>query len=81
MPNPDAQWSHDLRQATKVAVEEWAMLHAVDHLCFKHISLGFGVIDFSDLMRCDFRMIVRDTEKRIIFANADERIAAGRAID
>ena len=81
MPNPDAQWSDDLRQATKLAVGEWAMLPTQDHLCFKHINSGFGVMDLADLMRGNLRMIVRGTEKKIVFANADELIAAGWAID
>ena len=81
MPDPDAQWSSELRQATKVAIEELAVLHAGDHLCFKHIRSGYGVIAFADLMRGNLRMTVRSTEKEIVFANADEMIAAGWAID
>jgi len=81
MPNPDAQWSDDLRQVTKMAVEEWAVLPADDHLCFKHISAGYGVMDFSDLMRGNLRIISRDTGKAVVFANADELIDRGWALD
>ena len=81
MPDSDAQWSNELRQATKVAIEELAMLPADDHLCFKHIRSGYGVIAFADLMRGNLRIIVRDTGKAIVFANADELIGAGWALD
>ena len=81
MPTRDAAWSVELRRRTKMAVEEWAMLPADDHVCFKHIRSGYGVIAFADLMRVNLRLIVRDTEKEIVFANGEELIAAGWAID
>ena len=81
MPTRDAAWSVELRRRTKMAVEEWAMLPADDHVCFKHIRSGYGVIAFADLMRGNLRLIVRDTEKEIVFANGEELIAAGWAID
>jgi len=81
MPNPDAQWSDELMQATKAAIEQWTVLPGGDHLCFKHIASGFGVIDFTDLMRGKLRMTVRGTGKAVAFANADELIDAGWAID
>ena len=81
MPNSDAQWSDELMRATKAAIEEWAMLPSGDGLCFKHISSGFGVIELADLMRGSLRMIVRGTGKTVAFANADDLIDAGWAID
>ena len=81
MPNPDAEWSDELRQATKAAIEELAILPGSGHLCFKHLGSGFGIIDFADLMRGNIRMAVRATGKSVTFANADELIDAGWAID
>ena len=81
MPIPDAQWSDELMQATKAAIEQRTVLPGGDHLCFKHIGSGFGIIDFADLMRGNLRMTVRSTGKAVTFANAVELIDAGWAID
>ena len=81
MPRSDAQWSDELRQATRAAIEEWAILPIEDRVCFKQISSGFGAIDVADLMRGNLRMIVGGTGKAIVFANADELIGAGWALD
>ena len=81
MPNPDAHWSAELRQATKAAIEEWASLPVENNICFKHISSSFGLMDFADLMQGNLQMIVRGTGEAIDFTNADELISAGWAID
>jgi len=81
MPIPDAQWSDGLMQATKAAIEQWTVLPGGDQLCFKHIGSGFGIIDFADLMRGNLRMTVRGTAKAVTFADADDLISAGWAID
>jgi len=81
MTNSSARWSLDLRLATEAAIKDWSTLPLGDGHCFKHVSAGFGTIDFAALMRGDLRMIIRDTDQVLVFANADELIAAGWALD
>lgn len=81
MAEPSRSWSGELSRSTKQALDNWACLQPSEHLAFKHIAFGFGVIALDDLMRGMLRTIERGTGREIILVNTDDLIGAGWALD
>lgn len=81
MNEPEAQWSDQLRQATKEAIEELAVMPNGDDVCFKHIKSGYGVIALADLIAGKLRLTNRKMGEETVFANADALIRAGWTLD
>ena len=77
----DASWSEELRQATREAIAAGAFDAVGDKLCFKHIRSGFGIIALDDLLGRNLRLVERGTSRVTVFADAEELIHAGWAID
>ena len=80
--NPANDWSDDLKKRTRDAIEGRDIFAPRDgQLCLKHITSGFGTIAEEHLSGGALTVVDRRTGAETIYANADELIAAGWAID
>lgn len=75
-------WSDALKTRTRDVIEG-AGVFAVRHgrLHLKHVTSGFGTISDEDLHRGVLKVVERSTGIEATFADADELIAVGWAID
>lgn len=75
-------WSDVLKSRTRDVIEGGGMFATRDgRLHLKHIVSGFGVMAEEDLLRGVLRVVNVRTGAETTFANADELIAAGWALD
>lgn len=74
-------WSDELRARTRDAIEGGMFVARDGRLCLKHIASGFGVMTEDDLLSGVLRVVNVRTGAETTFANADELIAAGWALD
>ena len=81
MTTQPERWSEALRQATREALTEFAFAPNEGVVGFKHVGSGSGTIAVSDLLRGRLRMVDRETKQETTFADADELMDAGWAID
>jgi len=80
--SPAGDWSDDLKERTRDAVEGSDIFAPRDvQLCLKHIASGFGTIAQEHLSGGALKVVDRRTGAETCYANADELIAAGWAID
>lgn len=81
-PSPAGDWSDELKERTRDAVEGRGPFASLDgRLCLKHITSGFGTIAPEHLWGSVLRVVDRRTGTETCYANADELIAAGWAVD
>ena len=80
--NPAYDWSDDLKKRTRDTIEGRGLLASRDgQLCLKHITSGFGTIAEEHLSGGALKVVDRRTGAETTYANADELIADGWAID
>lgn len=77
----EPQWSDSLQETTRAALNGLAVLPHQDFVALKHIDGRFGAIAISDLLRSTLRVSDRRSGQETTFANVDELIRAGWAID
>ena len=81
-PSPAGDWSDDLKERTRDAVEGRDIFAPRDgQLCLKHITTGFGTIAEEHLWGGVLKVVDRRTGAETCYANADELIAAGWVVD
>lgn len=79
---PTDNWSDALKAQTRDVIEVRGLFVPRDgKLHLKHAVSGFGTIAGDDLARGVLKVIDRRTGAEIIFASADELVAAGWVID
>lgn len=75
-------WSDALKAQTRELIDSRGPTGTRDgSLPLKHITSGFGIITETDLLNGMLRVIDRRTSAETTFANIDDLIAAGWAID
>ena len=80
--SPAREWSDELKEQTRDAVEGRDIFAPRDgQLCLKHITSGFGTIAEEHLPGSPLTVVDRRTGAETTYANTDELIAAGWAID
>ena len=80
--NPANDWSDELKERTRDAVEGRDVFAPRDgQLCLKHMTSGFGTIAQEYLWGAVLKVVDRRTGAETFYANADELIAAGWAVD
>ena len=80
--SPANDWSDELKERTWDAVEGRDIFAPRDgQLCLKHITSGFGTIAQEHLWGGVLKVVDRQTGAETSYANADELIAAGWAVD
>ena len=80
--SPADDWSDELKEQTRDAIEGRGPFASLDgRLCLKHITSGFGTIAQEHLGGGPLRVVDRRTGAETCYANVDELIAAGWAID
>ena len=78
----NAEWSDALKASTREAIETLDVMPSREgRVAFKHVGGGFASIDIRDLFRGVLRVVDRRTGAETVFANADQLIQAGWAID
>ncbi|NJL07450.1 MAG: DUF262 domain-containing protein [Methylacidiphilales bacterium] len=79
---PDTQeWSEDLKRATRNSIEGQAFIPRGDAVAFKHVASGFATMTITDLLAGNLKLVDCDSGEETTFANVDELIRAGWAID
>ncbi len=78
--NSRREWSTGLRNETRQALSDLPMRPG-GHLHMKHIAGGYGWFDLLDLARNRFVLHLKGDAGELTFADADEIVAAGWAID
>ncbi len=80
--SPAGDWSDDLKERTRDAVESRDIFAPRDgQLCLKHITSGFGSIAQEHLWGGVLKVVDRRAGTETSYANADELIAAGWVVD
>jgi hypothetical protein len=74
-------WSEGLQAQTREAIEDPLILPPIEKIHFKNIHRRCGTITFDELCQNKLRMIDSKTGEETIYANADELIQAGWALD
>ncbi len=77
---PSTSWSETLQQQTREAVEGIQIMPD-GLLHFKHKTLGYAASGIEDFVRDGIVLRAKKGEEAYTFANANELIAAGWAID
>lgn len=81
-PSPADDWSDELKERTRDAVEGRGSFTSLDgRLCLKHITSGFSTVAQEHLWGGVLKVVDRRTGAEACYANADELIAAGWAVD
>ena len=88
MADGEKRWSEELREQTREALDELAMFPRDEFVYMKNVDGRLGVIRIEDWLARQFKVLVRDHPGDMIFttggttfANVDELIRAGWAID
>lgn len=81
MTDHQEQWSETLNKATRDALDRLTFVPDGDIVCLKHADGRFGMIAVDDVLRQNLKLIDRKTKQETTFANADELIRAGWALD
>lgn len=74
-------WSSELPEQTRKAVEDFDFAFLGDSVAFKNVDGRFGAITVSDLLGEQFKLTVRRSGDIETFADAQQLIDAGWAID
>ena len=74
-------WSSELREQTRKAVDDFDFASLGDLVAFKHVDGRFGAITISDLISGRLELTVRRSGDIEMFADAQQLIDAGWAID
>lgn len=81
-PAPQNAWSDELKDETRSAVENFDPTQSRDgKLCLKHGSGSFGSVEAEDVREGRLRVVDRNTQGETTYANVEELIGAGWAVD
>jgi len=81
MTQHHAEWSESLTEATRAAIDELAVVPAHDFLPLKNIDGRFATLSIQQLLAGNLTLVDRKSYEETVFADTEELIRAGWAID